>query len=87
MNCLTGIIRRRQAVTLMLALSIFLAAPSSPAWPAEYGTGVYVLGYQSTMAGYLPPPGFYLRNDLFFYQGNAQISHSAVISNWICAIA
>jgi hypothetical protein len=32
-----------------------------------------MLGYQSSMAGYLPEPGFYLRNDFYAYQGNAQI--------------
>jgi hypothetical protein len=32
-----------------------------------------VLGYQSSLAGYMPDPGFYLRNDLYVYQGNAQI--------------
>lgn len=42
-------------------------------WAAESGTGVYRLGYQSSLSGYLPAPGFYLRNDFYVYQGNAKI--------------
>jgi hypothetical protein len=42
-------------------------------WAAEFGTGVYPLGYQSSLSGYLPAPGFYLRNDFYVYQGNAKI--------------
>ncbi|MFI5331510.1 MAG: transporter [Desulfobaccales bacterium] len=48
-------------------------APSSQVEAAEFGTGIYVLGYQSALAGYQPDPGFYLRNDLYIYQGNATI--------------
>ena len=33
--------------------------------------GDYPLGYNSSMAGFLPPPGLYLRNDLYVYQGTA----------------
>jgi hypothetical protein len=36
---------------------------------AENGMGVYALGYNSSMAGFLPPPGAYLRNDFYAYQG------------------
>jgi len=53
---------------------VFLIMVSSPvARAAEFGTGVYVLGYQSSLAGYMPDPGFYLRNDFYVYQGNAKI--------------
>ncbi len=45
----------------------------SQAQAAEFGTGNYVLGYQSSLAGYMPEPGFYLRNDFYAYQGNAKI--------------
>ena len=57
---------------ILLTLSLSLA-PASPVEAAEFGTGIYMLGYQSAMAGYLPDPGFYLRNDLYVYQGNATI--------------
>ena len=66
------IIRLLQTPALLLTLSLSLA-PGSSTWAAEYGTGVYILGYQSSMAGYLPAPGLYLRNDFYVYQGNARI--------------
>lgn len=77
MNYPGRIARQRRAAASLLVLIILLAllaASASPSWPAEYGLGLYPLGYQSTMAGYQPPPGFYLRNDLYFYQGNSQIN-------------
>jgi len=55
---------------LIIAVLVILA-PAPPAQAAESGTGVYLLGYQSSMAGFLPPPGFYLRNDLYLYEGTA----------------
>lgn len=58
---------------LMGVLVILLGLAPGPAHSAEFGTGIYLLGFQSSMAGYLPPPGFYLRNDFYWYQGNAQI--------------
>lgn len=38
---------------------------------AEGASGIYVLGTQGPLAGVLPPPGFYIRNDDYFYQGHA----------------
>ena len=64
--------RQLGAPAIWLALILTLAPPS-PARAAEFGTGVYVLGYQSSLAGYQPDPGFYLRNDFYIYQGNAKI--------------
>jgi hypothetical protein len=57
----------------LLALLISMFGPISPVLSAEFGTGVYLLGYQSSMSGYLPDPGFYARNDIYWYQGNATI--------------
>jgi hypothetical protein len=65
--------RRRQAVAISLMIIISVMAPIFPAGAAEFGTGIYMLGYQSSLAGYMPDPGFYLRNDFYAYQGNAQI--------------
>jgi hypothetical protein len=65
--------RRRQAVAISLVIIISVLAPIFPAGAAEFGTGIYMLGYQSSLAGYMPDPGFYLRNDFYAYQGNAQI--------------
>jgi hypothetical protein len=67
------IVRSLWGASIFLALLILASPLISSVEGAEYGTGLYILGYQSTMAGYQPPPGFYLRNDLYVYQGNAQI--------------
>jgi hypothetical protein len=40
---------------------------------AEGGSGLYILGSQGPLAGYMPPPGFYLRHDDYFYHGNASV--------------
>lgn len=72
MNYLRKITRQLRTAAIWMAL-IMALAPLSPVGAAEYGTGVYVLGYQSSLAGYQPDPGFYLRNDFYVYQGNAQI--------------
>ncbi len=45
--------------------------PVHPAQSAENGLGVYPLGYNSSMAGFLPSPGLYVRNDFYSYQGTA----------------
>jgi hypothetical protein len=65
--------RRSQVAAILLVLIILAWAPVSPVRGAEFGAGLYMLGYQSSMAGYLPDPGFYLRNDFYVYQGNARI--------------
>jgi len=56
---------------ILMVLAIL--APVSPAQAAEHGMGVYPLGYNSSMAGFMPPPGLYLRNDVYVYQGTADI--------------
>ncbi len=66
------ICRHLRVTAIFLAL-LSLSAPSSQVWAAEFGTGLYILGYQSALAGYQPDPGFYWRNDLYVYQGNATI--------------
>ncbi len=58
---------------LFLLLTLVIMRPTSQVYAAEFGIGLYLLGYQSSMAGYQPPPGFYLRNDSYVYQGNAAI--------------
>jgi hypothetical protein len=73
MNGWQKIARRRQVAGILLMIIISAFGPISQAWGAEYGTGLYMLGYQSSLAGYQPDPGFYLRNDYYIYQGNASI--------------
>lgn len=65
--------RRHQAMIILLALLISAFGVIPQVQSAEYGTGVYLLGYKSSLSGYLPEPGFYMRNDLYWYQGNATI--------------
>jgi hypothetical protein len=67
------IARRLRLPSILLACLFLASAPFSPARAAEFGTGIYMLGYQSSLAGYMPDPGFYLRNDFYAYQGNAKI--------------
>jgi hypothetical protein len=58
---------------LMGVLAVLLGLASGPAQSAEGGAGVYAMGYQSSMAAFLPPPGIYGRLDYYWYQGNARI--------------
>ena len=59
-----------------LLVGVLVALPgltSGPAHGAESGTGIYAMGYQSSLSGYLPPPGIYGRLDFYWYQGNARV--------------
>ena len=38
---------------------------------AEDAAGIYLLGAKGSMAGYLPPPGTYLSNFNYYYEGDA----------------
>jgi hypothetical protein len=73
MNYPKKIAQRFQSAAILTALLILLWVPGSLVWGAEFGTGIYMLGYQSSLAGYMPEPGWYLRNDFYVYQGNAKI--------------
>ena len=60
---------------IIVVVGVFMALlglSGNPAQSAESGTGVYLLGYQSSMAGYLPDPGVYLRNDFYLVSGECQ---------------
>jgi hypothetical protein len=41
---------------------------------AESATSVYLLGFRSTAAGVVPPPGVYTASDKYFYSGEAAAS-------------
>lgn len=58
---------------LLWVLTLMTVGGISQVQGAEYGTGVYLLGYQSSMSGCQPAPGLYLRNDFYIYQGSAKI--------------
>jgi hypothetical protein len=55
----------------------------TPARGAEGGAGLYLLGFQGPQAGLLPPPGAYLKTDLFYY--DAETSGALPFSNRITA--
>ena len=42
-----------------------------PSQAAEYGWGTYLLGISIPMMGFTPPPGFYLSDTVYAYQGSA----------------
>ena len=60
-----------KALVIVTVCSGIVQPPTAQA--AESGVGIYVLGYSSSMAGFLPPPGFYLRNDFNVVNGTATI--------------
>lgn len=55
----------------MAGLCILAVPP--PALAVEGGTSFYLLGSKTTMAGYLPPPGFYGILSNYGYSGSADI--------------
>ena len=59
---------KASSATLCLAggLSYF-----QPAMAAEYTFGTYLLGASIPMSGFTPPPGFYLSDTIYAYQGTA----------------
>ena len=60
--------------TVLIAQAAALTAVlSSPAMAVEGGTSFYLLGSKTTMAGFLPPPGFYGLLQNYAYTGSADI--------------
>ncbi|MEP9352797.1 transporter [Xanthobacter sp. KR7-65] len=57
---------QKAAVFGLAALGGFCGAAQG----AENGVGFYMLGGRGPMAGYVPPPGFYLQSDTFYYNGS-----------------
>jgi hypothetical protein len=56
------------AAVLVLALQ-----PTNPSDAAETAKGIYLLGFRSNFAGYVPTPGGYVQSDTYFYEGNAGV--------------
>lgn len=63
----------RRAHGVFWFASAFLLACAPPALAVEGGTSFYLLGSKTTMAGYLPPPGFYGILSNYGYSGSADI--------------
>lgn len=54
------------------ALSAGAVLTASAALAVEGGTGAYLLGSRDTLAGVVPPPGFYLGNDFVSMNGSVE---------------
>ena len=63
-------VRSRLFLAPAAALAMVL---STPALAVEGGTSFYLLGSKTTMAGFLPPPGFYGVLQNYAYTGSADI--------------
>ena len=59
---------RTACAAVCLAGSFAFVQPSQA---AEYGLGTYLLGLSIPMSGFTPPPGFYLSDTAYAYQGAA----------------
>ena len=64
-------IRDRVAIVTLLALAI-LSLESNEGQAAEDATGWYALGSKTSKAGFVPPPGTYLTDVNYYYQGDAK---------------
>jgi len=53
-----------------LAFALATAALAPPARAAEGGTGNYLLGKRGPLAAFVPKPGWYLTNDVYFMSGD-----------------
>ncbi|MCK0198541.1 transporter [Ancylobacter sp. 6x-1] len=60
-----------QSLRIAVAGATLSGAGIAPAIAAENGIGFYLLGGRGPMAGYIPPPGVYLQNDVYFYSGSS----------------
>ncbi|GAB4064469.1 transporter [Ancylobacter sonchi] len=58
------------ALAALVASGGLITASASPANAAENGVGFYLLGGRGPMAGYIPPPGVYIQNDVYYYSGS-----------------
>lgn len=65
-----GPVRAARAGLPALAALLALAGAGVPAQAAENGVGFYLLGGRGPMAGYIPPPGIYVQNDVYYYDGS-----------------
>ena len=59
----------KRIVTVTVAV---LLCTSAPVLAAEGGTGWYLLGSRTEMAGYLPPPGFFIQSTNYYFAGDAK---------------
>jgi len=61
---------RRAFLFVGVALLWVIGISPRPCSAVEGAAGLYLLGYQSQLMGVLPPPGFYFKNDIYYYNAN-----------------
>lgn len=59
-----------RAIRILICI-VVACASTLPAFAAEKGVGIYLLGFRGPMAGFVPPPGVYFQNDVYHYSGSA----------------
>lgn len=67
------------------AAALTITSVADIAWSAESGTGFYLLGSRGPMAGFVPPPGVYLQNDVYRYSAAADVSRTFPFNGQIVA--
>jgi len=65
---------RKSYAVAALGTAALHAAPADRAQAAEGAIGFYLLGSQTTMAGYLPPPGTYFLDYNYYYSGSTDFT-------------
>jgi hypothetical protein len=60
----------RTARTAVTAAAVALSTQVAPAAAVEGGLGAYLLGSRFSLAGVVPPPGFYVTNDFVTFRGS-----------------
>lgn len=54
-----------RVVAACVGTLVLFGFASAPARATEGGVGLYIPGLRGPMAGFVPPPGFYLNNDAY----------------------
>ena len=72
-------VRSSQCRALLFAAAA--AAWAAPASATEYGLGNYQLGLVLPLAGYMPPPGVYVWDNFYLYQGTGNLYQNSNTRN------
>jgi hypothetical protein len=64
------ILRGISFAAVLALIGVVVGLSTRPSFAAEGASGLYLLGYQSSLMGFIPPPGFYFRNDLYYYNAS-----------------
>lgn len=63
---------------LVVGVLALTCTVSRPAFAVEGGSGFYLLGSKTNMAGILPPEGLYFANPVLFYNGDLETSEITI---------